>query len=161
MTGIQRRDSIPAEGVTPRRRGDSARRVRWPEQGEAEVRPLNPENGGVHECSAKSRKSPPYGQAPVLRCRPPAGPFDPSGPLDKLGTSGLRTADDRRPQGDPSAGKPPRGLLQRLAARSRPLAYLGSTRSHQRKANRIDPPARGSSRATSGNRPAIYGKSFT
>ena len=32
----------PIEGVTPRRRGDSARRVRWPEQGEAEVRPLSP-----------------------------------------------------------------------------------------------------------------------
>jgi hypothetical protein len=28
-----------SRGLTPRRRGDSARRVRWPEQGETEVRP--------------------------------------------------------------------------------------------------------------------------
>jgi len=35
--------SIPIEGYTPRRRGDSARRVKWPEQGGAEVRPLAPE----------------------------------------------------------------------------------------------------------------------
>ena len=37
------------EGYTPRRRGDSARRVQWPEQGEAEVRTPRPrKDGGVY-----------------------------------------------------------------------------------------------------------------
>jgi hypothetical protein len=53
------RISCPIEGYTPRRRGDSARRVQWPEQGEAEVRtPLPQTVGGVH-FPANSRKSPP------------------------------------------------------------------------------------------------------
>ena len=56
--------------------------------------------------TAKSRKSP-----PCERRRPPAG---------KPPTTG-------RPQGGT------RGLLQHLAARSRPLACLGPIRSHQRK----------------------------
>ena len=49
-------------GLTPRRRGDSARRVRWPEQGETEVRPPRLLVFGT----AKSRKSPP--PAPVALC---------------------------------------------------------------------------------------------
>jgi hypothetical protein len=39
--------------------------------------------------------------------------------------AGGEAADDRRPQGDQLCT---RGLLQHLAARSRPLAYLGSIR---------------------------------
>ena len=47
--------------------------------------------------------------------------------------AGGEAADDRRP---------PRGLLQHLAARSRPLACLGSIQYPRYHTYRIDPPAR-------------------
>jgi len=96
-------------GNTPRRRGDSARRVQWPEQGE------------TRQVSQVTTLWTSFGIAP----QPPAGK-----PPTTTAARWHKHA------------KATRGLLQHLAARSRPLACLGSIRSHQHKANRIDPPAR-------------------
>jgi hypothetical protein len=81
-----------SRGLTPRRRGDSARRVRWPEQGETEVRPprasiclVPPSLASHHHVGKRWCRLAPQAAGGALR------------PFGK--TSGLRAADDRRPRG--------------------------------------------------------------
>jgi hypothetical protein len=107
---------FPSEGYTPRRRGDSARRVQWPEQGQAEVRTPQPDDGRVQH-SAKSRKSP---QA-----------------------AGGEAADDRRPQGGISTRRPPADCSSTLPHEAGRWHVSG--RSEAGPATRTDPPARGQS----------------
>jgi hypothetical protein len=125
MTGIRRRDSIPIEGYTPRRRGDGARRVRWPGQGEAEVRSPRPrERWGPIISRQVSQVTTMWASAGVaLHRRPPAG---------KPPTTAARKVTN---QGHPRTAPAP-------AARSRPLACLGSIQYPWYRTYQTDPPAR-------------------
>ena len=68
---------FPIEGVkTPRRRGDSARRVQGPDKARLKCGPPRPRNSGGVQYPAKSRKSPPFG--PREKC---GGPFHETLPL--------------------------------------------------------------------------------
>jgi len=111
----------PIEGVTPRRRGDSARRVQWPEQGEAGVR-----NPGIAAGCSIPRSLASHHHVDKRWCR--LAPQAAGGALRPFGkTSGLRAADDRRPRGGVSTLGHPRTAP--APRRTKPAAGMVSGRS--------------------------------